>query len=162
MIHKYQLTAEDFLKKINVIDQYPALKSQPLRDFVGSNSNDKFLKLSDRISKLKSTEESKKQELDKLLENVSIGIKEIAKLNGNFSELNSRKKSIVEGRKKINLEDKYYTTDIKSLDNYLFKTTELGNETSMLLDKTRSMHNEKDVFSRAFNRFVGWFKAWSV
>lgn len=161
-IHKYQLTVEDFLTKIKVIDQYPALKSQPLRDFVGSNSNDKFLKLSDRISKLKSTEESKKQELDKLLENVSIDIKEIAKLNGNFSELNSRKTSMIESRKNINLEDKYYTTDINSLDNYLLKTTELGNEASIILDKTRNAHIAKGIFSRAFNRFVGWFKALSL
>lgn len=158
-IQKYQLVSEEFLTRMGVIEQYPALKSQPLRDFVGSNSNDKFLRLYNRISKLAFTEENKKQELDQLIENVTGGIKQIAKLNGNFSKLNSHRKSLVDGRKKINFEDKYYTSDIKSLDNYLLEIRELGNETSIILDKTRHDHSAKGIFSRMFNISVGWFKA---
>lgn len=158
-LYKNYKSSEIFLEKAGLINNYEILKTDNIVNFVSANTIREYSLLSNRLSTLKSTEGNKKQEADKILEDIKTNLTEIARKNGQISDIDSKRKSIIISLNKINTGDYYYTSDIKSLNNAISEASNLKLEIDNRTVSTINNYNSSNSLMKLIHGIAGYFKS---
>jgi len=160
--YKDYKSSEIFLEKANLIDRYVIFKTNSILNSVSENSEKEFTYLSNRTLTLKNVESTKKSEANNLLDYIKVNLTEIAKKNGDISNINSNRKNIINTLNNINTEDNYYTSDIKALNDAIAQLNTLKVEIDQRLDNTITAYNLQGSFIRFIYGILGWFKTLQI